>query len=250
MLPEEQVNSSLGNGEQTQVETTTVAPTTEVQPQGEVRQEPTTPPEVDVNALIAKVRYQEEEIKRQQDYAEFLRGAQQARTSTERKAKPEFDPNGVPIFAEIDEYVEYKLAEAKEREEEERLIQGLEEYGRKAVQDDPNFRERVMLAQEIMQYKPAYLNIFLSERTVEGKVKALEYFAQEHPRYSPAIAKGAKTTTQPATGVDQAIEKLRANSQIPPTLTGAASASPTTKLYSQMTPDEILRELENVKRQA
>jgi hypothetical protein len=50
--------------------------------------------------------------------------------------------------------------------------------------------------------------------------------------------------------VDQAIEKLKATSQMPPTLTGMASASPTTKLYSQMSPQEILVELDRVKRQA
>lgn len=254
-MSEQVVTPSQGIGEQQPVDTTTVATTPDVNvtqqgvTQEPVQQQNPPEPEVDVNALITKIRYQEEEIERQRLYAEFLKGAQQQEKAGGRKAKPEFDPDGVPLFSEVDEYIEYKLAEEREKAEEERLIQGLEEYGRKAVVEDPNFKERATLAGEMLQYNPANMQIFLNERTVEGKIKIIELLAQMHPRYNPSLAKGGTVTAQP-TGVDQAIEKLKATSQMPPTLTGLASASPTTKLYSQMSPEEILRELENVKRQA
>ena len=246
---------SQGIEGQQPVDTTTVATTPDVNvTQQGVAQEPSsqTPPvtpEVDVNALITKIRYQEEEIERQRSYAEFLKNAQQQERSGS-KQKPEFDPNGVPIFSEIDEYLEYKLSEERAKMEEERLVQGLEEYGRKAMAEDPGFKERVALAGELMQFNPANMQIFLNERTVEGKVKILELLAPMHPRYNPSIAKGNVTASVQPTGVDQAIEKLKATSQMPPTLTGMASASPTTKLYSQMSPQEILAELDRVKRQA
>lgn len=253
-MSETQVTHDQGTVADQNVDTTSVATTAEVQPQSAAITELSTPvepvsyTEEDIQNLRAKVRYQEEEIERQRQYSEFLKGAQQQDRSTPR-SRPEFDPNGVPLFSEIDEYVEYKLAEERERAQEERLVQGLEEYGRRAMAEDPNFKERVNLAGEMMQYNPANMQIFLNEKTVEGKIKILELLAPMHPRYTPSLAKGV-TTAQPSQAVDQAIEKLKANAQIPATLTGMASASPTTKLYSQMSPEEIQRELETLKRQA
>ena len=247
------VNPGQGTGDQQAVDTQQdVAVTT--QPSVETSSTPQTQQpqqEVDVVALQNAIRQRDEELKRRDDYINFIKKANEQRAASSPREMIQLDPGDVPIVSEVEQLVEYKLAEKEAMLEEQRITEGLRQYGERARTEDPNFQSRMMLAEEMLRYNEWDAQRFMQERTVEGKVRMLEILAAMHPNYNPTLAKGTAQPASPATpAVDQAIEKMKQNLSMPQTVTGMGGSAPSVKLVSQMSHEEYLRYLDSVKKQA
>ncbi len=202
----------------------------------------------DVQGLTSEVVSLRQKLRQKDEYAEFLKNAQQyQQPQPQQQEKFEFDPNGIPYNSDVQKIAENIARQIVNKTLEQRESQNLEiELRTKADElrkSDAKFDDRMNLAVEMLQRDPLFEGLFMREKTAQGKIQVLEKIASFHPLYD---------TVKPlpkAPVVDEALQRIKQNSQLPVVLTGVQGAGSTVKQVSQMTDDEFLEMFEKQKRE-
>lgn len=203
---------------------------------------------VDVNALRAENARLADENRRQREYAEFIR-----RSRTEQPQQPQLaqrqsslDPDAIPFVSDVDRLIEERISGVRSELENERVTNELRVMADNMRSSDPTFDDRMNLAIELLELKPAYKSIFFNEcKTAQEKIDFLEWASSKHPLYVPPAGQPARVT--PAS---TAIEKLKQNNNIPVTLSSIASSSMIPKSIRQMSDQEYADLVARTKAQA
>lgn len=202
----------------------------------------------DIQGLTSEVVSLRQKLRQKDEYAEFLKNAQQYQpVQQQQQEKFEFDPNGVPYNSDVQKIAEHVANQILNEKLEQREAQNLEiELRTKADEirkSDSKFDDRMNLAVEMLQRDPLFEGLFMREKTAQGKIQVLEKIATFHPLYD-SVKPAPKAPV-----VDEAIQRIKQNSQLPPVLTGVQSAGSTTKQISQMTDDEFVEFFNKQKRE-
>lgn len=185
-----------------------------------------------------------EKLRRQEEYNGFLKGLSNAPVKQQIQM-PDLDDEQVPYVGDVKSLIKAEMQMAREEARLEALVGELKQTGDKLRASDSNFDGRMGLANEILKYKPEYEVLINSQTSAEGIVRIMENIAMEHPMYANYSAKA----TAPA-GNQEIIDRLKANAQIPQTLSGVQNSGSATKLPSQMTDEEYFKYKEEIKKRA
>lgn len=202
----------------------------------------------DVQGLTSEVVSLRQKLRQKDEYAEFLKNAQQYQPAQQQQQEQfEFDPNGVPYNSDVQKIAEHVAKQVLNETLEQRESQNLEIELRTKADEirkaDSKFDDRMNLAVEMLQRDPLLEGFFMREKTAQGKIQVLEKIASFHPLYD---------TVKPlpkAPAVNEALERIKQNSQLPPVLTGVQSTGSTIKQVSQMTDDEYIEFFNKQKRE-
>lgn len=228
-MPEQIVaNPGAGTGEEIVSQQEAVTP--------EQVQQPVDNSNVDVNALRAENARLADENRRQREYAEFIRRsmAEQPQQPQQAQGQSSLDPDAIPYVSDVDRLIEERISSVRSELENERVTNELRIMADSMRSSDPTFDDRMNLAIELLELRPAFKSMFFNEcKTAQEKIDFLELVAVKHPLYVPSAGQPVRTT--PAS---TAIEKLKQNNNIPVTLSSIASSSMIPKSISQMSDQE------------
>lgn len=184
-----------------------------------------------------------EKLKRQEDYNKFLKGL--SSTPVQQKIQmPDLDDEQVPYVGDVKSIIKAELEQAREEARLEKLVSDITQTSNKLRESDKNFDGRMNLANEILKYKPEYGVLIDSQKTAEDIIRIMETIAMEHPMYGNFSSKPVPSANQ------EAIDRLKANAQIPQTLTGIQNSGSAVKLPSQMSDEEYFKYKEEIKKRA
>lgn len=203
----------------------------------------------DVNGLMQTVHSLRAELQRKDEYARFLRESIDSGAITPQQAQQaqfDMDDDVVPFAGDvkkmIDAKVEQRLAAMKTEMLEETAKEQLQSLANEARAKDPNFDKRMDMAVDLLR-DPAYASAF-NRLPLTGKARLdfLEKIAPFHPMYSQVAPAGNSLASD-------TIEKLKANSQIPPTLAGMGSQGSTMRSINDMSDAEFEKHFQSILKQ-
>lgn len=204
----------------------------------------------DVNGLMQTVHSLRAELQRKDEYTRFLKESIDSGAITPQQAQQaqnqfDLDDDVVPFAGDvkkmIDAKVEQRLAAMKMELMEETAREQLQSLANEARAKDPSFDKRMDMAVELLR-DPAYASAF-NRLPLSGKARLdfLEKIAPFHPNYSAAAPRNSMA--------QDTIDKLKANSLVPPTLASMGSQGSTMKSISDMTEAEFEAHFKNVLKQ-
>lgn len=204
----------------------------------------------DVNGLMQTVHNLRAELQRKEEYTKFLRESIDSGAITPQQAQQaqnqfDLDDDVVPFAGDvkkmIDAKVEQRLAAMKMELMEETAREQLQSLANEARAKDPEFDKRMDMAVDLLR-DPAYASAF-NRLPLSGKARLdfLEKIAPFHPNYSAAAPRNSMA--------QDTIDKLKANSLVPPTLASMGSQGSTMKSINDMTEEEFEAHYNNVLKQ-
>ena len=202
--------------------------------------------------LVNEVTRLRDELKRKDEYLEFVRASQQYQPQQAQQVQQDdidLKPNDIPEVADVERIAEKRaralFQEMQAQEQSNRMEAELRSRAEEIRKTDTNFDNRINLAIELMQRDPYLQSAFARETSAEGKIKALEKIAVFHPLYE-----SYKPATVASKPVDDAIKKLQENAKLPQTLSGVQGSGQVIKQASQMTDEEYIEYLREVQGRA
>lgn len=246
-MPEEnQVTADLGTGEI--VQETPAVVTEGEQVQTEASHEQMTERE---RALLHEVQELRDKARRAEEYSRWQaesRQYQQSQTPPQKEEEFDLAPDQIPYVSDVDRLIEKRanaiFEQKMQQMEQKKIEEGIRTISSERSGKDPNFNIRMQMALEVMDRDPYAQALFMWEKDANGKIEALERIAERHPlfgNYKPAEKAPEKA---PA---DDALKKLREQASIPPTLTGIQGSSQAVKQPSQMSDDEAIAYINEIK---
>lgn len=196
----------------------------------------------DLPGLIQRAERAEAEARRQREYNEFLRQTRSPEVQT--KERKEFDPDAIPYVKDVNDLIDMRVEERLNAIQEQQVIEDLRRISDEKRQTDVSFDKRMSFAMEILERDEMLAPLFLREKTANGKIAFMERIAQWHPLYG--TVEGSQPLPSQAQGISEAAQKLKAASQIPPSLSTMQAAGSAQKLVSQMTDEEYIAYFKNV----
>ena len=169
---------------------------------------------------IGEVQKLREEVRLKQEYIEFMKASNQVQQPV--KDLPEFnmDPKDVPYVEDVQKLVDARMAQFQQQLEQKQIESDLRSMADTKRSSDPQFDKRMELAIEYMDKDPMALANFDRARTAKDKLDVLEKIARWHPLYGSL----GNQQLQPNQDV---VDRLKANSQIPATLSSMQTAGNT-----------------------
>lgn len=240
-----------GAGGDTGAEQSSTEPSQESYSQPDVSEQPTGDDiPNDVNGLMQTVHNLRAELQRKEEYTKFLRESIDSGAITPQQAQQaqnqfDLDDDVVPFAGDvkkmIDAKVEQRLAVMKMELMEDAAREQLQSLANEARAKDPAFDQRMDMAVELLR-DPAYASAF-NRLPLSGKARLdfLEKIAPFHPNYSMAAPRNSMA--------QDTIDKLKANSLVPPTLASMGSQGSTMKSINDMTEAEFEAHFKNVLKQ-
>lgn len=216
-MPDEQVVGDVAQGTDSSTQTTQTESSndgTQVQSSQTDNQQPQIG---DPNYVsIGEVQKLREEVRLKQEYIEFMKASGQVQQPVNL---PEFnmDPKDVPYVEDVQKLVDARMAQFQQQLEQRQIESDLRSMADTKRSSDPQFDKRMELAIEYMERDPISQDRFSQARSAKDKLDVLEKIARWHPLYGSVSG----PQLQPNQDV---VDRLKANSQIPATLSSMQTA--------------------------
>ena len=193
----------------------------------------------DVNGLIQTVQSLREEINRRDEYTNFLKqyiDSGQISPGQAQAVAEEFDleDDVVPFAGDVKKIVDAKvnkiLNERLSQMQEEQVYSQMESIAAERKAKDGQFESKMDCAIELLRdpaYQAAYQKV---PANAQARIAFLEKIAPMNPRYS---------FIPQAQANNEALDRIKANAALPPTLTGQSTAGSTGKAIKDLSDAEF-----------
>lgn len=201
------------------------------------------------DGLMSTIQSQREELERIREHNEFLQSVldgsgvslgQQQQPQQPGNQEGYLDDSDVPLFGDVKKVVADEIRQSMEQQRQQYVLNEIAGIAEQKSQSDPDFQNKMQLAEMVVRGNPAYMQKLNSLQTGRDKVAFMEMAAKQHPLYSRL----QQVVSPEATAT---MEKIKQNSQIPTSLASAAGGVTQTPV-SQMSDEQYLKYLDDVKK--